>query len=142
MISKPTLGVLGLGYVGLPLAMQFARAGVKVVGLDINTSKVDAINESKSFIKQIPDDALRTLVDSGKLQATTDFSKVSDLDAVLICVPTPLGQHHEPDISFVIKSGETIAPYIAARDKQNRKLVVLESTTYPGTTDTELRAVL
>ena len=142
MITKPNVGVLGLGYVGLPLAMQFARAGAKVIGLDVDASKVDAINVSKSYIKHISDEALKTVFDSGNLSATTDFSKVIGLDAVLICVPTPLNQHREPDISYVLKSAKAIAPFLAAGDGKPKKLVVLESTTYPGTTDTELRAVL
>ena len=131
-----------MGYVGLPLAMQFARAGAEVVGLDVDTSKVDAINASKSYIKHISDEVLSTFVERGILSATADFSKVIDLDAVLICVPTPLDQHREPDISYVLESGKAIAPYLAAKEGQQKKLVVLESTTYPGTTDTELRAVL
>ena len=142
MITRPNIGVLGLGYVGLPLAMQFARAGAEVFGLDVDASKVDAINASKSYIKHISDETLKTVVDSGSLSATVDFSKVADLDAVLICVPTPLDKHREPDISYVLESGKAIAPFLAAGDGQQKKLVVLESTTYPGTTDTELRAVL
>ena len=142
MITKPNVGVLGLGYVGLPLAMQFARAGAKVIGLDVDASKVDAINVSKSYIKHISDEALKAVFDSGNLSATTDFSEVIGLDAVLICVPTPLNQHREPDISYVLKSAKAIAPFLAAGDGKLKKLVVLESTTYPGTTDTELRAVL
>ena len=142
MITKPNVGVLGLGYVGLPLAMQFARAGAEVVGLDVDASKVDAINASKSYIKHISDEALKTVFDSGNLSATTDFSKVIDLDAVLICVPTPLDQHREPDISYVLESGKAIAPFLAAGGGRQKKLIVLESTTYPGTTDAELRVVL
>ena len=136
------IGILGLGYVGLPLCLQFASKGITVWGLDVDASKVDAINASKSYIKHISDEALKTVVQRGQLSATTDFSKVIDLDAVLICVPTPLDQHRDPDISFVIESGKAIAPFLAAGDGQQKKLVVLESTTYPGTTDTELRAVL
>ena len=141
-MNTENVGIVGLGYVGLPLCLQFASKGVKVTGLDVDASKVDCINASKSYIKHISDEALKTAIDSGTLSATTDFSKVVDLDAVLICVPTPLDQHREPDISFVIKSGKAIAPFLSTKDQQKMKLVVLESTTYPGTTDTELRAVL
>ena len=136
------IGILGLGYVGLPLCLQFASKGITVLGLDVDAAKVDAINASQSYIKHISNEALKTVVERGKLSATTDFSKVIDLDAVLICVPTPLDQHRDPDISYVLESGKAIAPYLAAKDRQQRKLIVLESTTYPGTTDTELCAVL
>ena len=141
MIPK-NIGIVGLGYVGLPLCLQFASKGVKVTGLDVDKSKVDGINASKSYIKHISDEVIKTVIDSGKLSATTDFSQIRELDAVVICVPTPLDQHREPDISYVIESGKAIAPFLAAGDGQQKKLVVLESTTYPGTTDTELRAVL
>ena len=142
MLNPKNIGIVGLGYVGLPLCLQFASKGVKVTGLDVDTSKVDAINASKSYIKHISDEALTTFVERGILSATADFSTVIDLDAVLICVPTPLDQHREPDISYVLKSAKAIAPFLAAGDGQQKKLVVLESTTYPGNTDTELRAVL
>ena len=131
-----------MGYVGLPLALQFARKGVKVLGLDVDKSKVDAINGKTSYIKHISGEEITQIVDSELLAASTDFSNVAELDAVLICVPTPLNQHREPDLSYVLKSGESIAPYIGAHDGQPKKLIVLESTTYPGTTDTDLRQVL
>ena len=105
-------------------------------------SKSDAINSKKSYIKHICTEVIEQAVDSGLLAASTDFSKIKKLDAVLICVPTPLNQHREPDISYVLKSGEAIAPYLSPIDGQPKKLVVLESTTYPGTTDTDLRQVL
>ena len=136
------IGIIGLGYVGLPLGLQFARKGVQVLGLDVDETKVNDINSKKSYIKHICTEVIEQAVDSGLFAASTDFSRVQELDAVLICVPTPLDQHREPDISFVLKSGEAIAPYLAAKDGQSKKLVVLESTTYPGTTDTDLRQVL
>ena len=136
------IGVIGLGYVGLPLGLQFARKGVQVLGLDIDTTKVNGINNKKSYIKHIPSEDIAEVVDSKKFAASTDFSKVRELDAVLICVPTPLDQHQEPDLSYVLKSGEAIAPYLSPIDGQPKKLVVLESTTYPGTTDTDLKQVL
>ena len=134
------IGVIGLGYVGLPLGLQFARKGVQVLGLDVDETKVNGINNKKSYIKHISNEDIAQVVDSGLFAASTDFSKVRELDAVLICVPTPLDQHREPDISYVLKSGEAIAPYLSPNDGQPKKLVVLESTTYPGTTDTDLKA--
>ena len=136
------IGIIGLGYVGLPLGLQFARKGVQVLGLDVDETKVNAINSKKSYIKHICTEVIEQAVDSGLLAASNDFSKVRELDAVLICVPTPLDQHREPDLSYVLKSGEAIAPYLSPIDGQPKKLVVLESTTYPGTTDTDLKQVL
>ena len=141
-MSFSKIGIIGLGYVGLPLALQFARKGIQVIGLDVDVSKVNAINARKGYIKHISTEDIVQAVDSGLFNASADFSKVIELDAVLICVPTPLNKHREPDISYVLKSGEAIAPYLAANDGHPKKLVVLESTTYPGTTDTDLRQVL
>lgn len=135
--DKPTIAIIGLGYVGLPLGLQFARKGVSVIGLDIDQSKVDWILEGKSYIHHIPTDHVRLPVEAGILTASTDFSKVSECDAVIICVPTPLGKNREPDISYIIKTGESFAPFL-----RSGTLVVLESTTYPGTTDEELLSVL
>jgi UDP-N-acetyl-D-glucosamine dehydrogenase len=129
--------VIGLGYVGLPLAMQFARAGVPVIGLDIDRVKVDLINQGDSYIRHIPPLSIAEIVTAKKLAASTDFSRVSEADAVIICVPTPLSKNREPDISFILDTGRAIAAHLV-----NGTLVVLESTTYPGTTDTDLRAVL
>lgn len=131
------VGVIGLGYVGLPLALQFARSGLQVVGLDIDEAKVEAINKGQSYIKHIESSTIREQIETGRLQASADFSEVKKLDAVVICVPTPLTKNREPDISYIIKTGEEIAPFI-----HKDILVVLESTTYPGTTDDDLRAVL
>ncbi len=131
------IAVIGLGYVGLPLALQFARSGVTALGLDIDPVKVAAINRGKSYIKHIPGAAVREQVSAGRLSATTDFARVAEVDAVLICVPTPLTKQREPDISFIVRTGQTIAPFL-----RRGQLVVLESTTYPGTTEQDLRAVL
>lgn len=131
------ISIIGLGYVGLPLGLRFADAGVSVLGLDVDSAKVDAINAGESYIKHIDAAEIAAQQAGGNLEASTDFSRVGEVDAVLICVPTPLNKYREPDISYVIKSGEAIAPHL----KQGT-LVVLESTTYPGTTDTDLRAVL
>src|SRR5437870_2610728 len=131
------IAVVGLGYVGLPLSLQFARSCVSVLGIDVDPKKIDLVNNGRSYIKHIEHSAIAELVGSGKFSASTDFSLVKEVEAVIICVPTPLTKNREPDISFVIKTGEMIAPHLA-----KGTLVVLESTTYPGTTDEELRAVL
>ncbi|TSA41684.1 MAG: nucleotide sugar dehydrogenase, partial [Verrucomicrobiales bacterium] len=131
------IAIVGLGYVGLPLCLQFARNGVEVVGLDIDGSKVAAINGGKSYIEHIDGASIREAVQSGRLTASADFGHVKEVEAVIICVPTPLNKNREPDISYIIKTGEAIARHL-----QKGTLVVLESTTYPGTTDTDLREVL
>lgn len=133
------IAIIGLGYVGLPLGLRFAESNVSVLGLDIDQAKVDAINAGRSYIKHIESATIQSVRDSGMLEGSTDFSRVAEVEAVLICVPTPLNKHREPDISYVLKSGTAIAPYLSAL---RPKLVILESTTYPGTTDTDLRAVL
>src|SRR6266404_7490745 len=129
--------VVGLGYVGLPLAMQFARSGANVLGLDIDHAKVDQINAGRSYIKHIPASTINEALQSNRLTASSDFSKVKNASAVIICVPTPLNKNREPDISFILETGRAIAPYL-----RKGALVALESTTYPGTTDENLRAVL
>ena len=129
--------IVGLGYVGLPLSLQFARSGVTVIGLDVDAAKVDALHKGMSYIKHIPSEAVDKVVKAGTFSATTDFGRIREVDAVIICVPTPLNKNREPDISFIIDTGKGIAPHL-----QKGALVVLESTTYPGTTDEDLREVL
>ncbi len=141
------IAIIGLGYVGLPLAIRFAEAGVRVLGLDIDKGKTDLLNSGRSYIRHIAPETVRELVARGVFEASTDFSRVAGVEAVLICVPTPLNAHREPDLSYVLRSGEAIAPYLNGGEKMaegepGAKLVVLESTTYPGTTDTDLREVL
>ncbi len=131
------IAIVGLGYVGLPLALQFARSGGRVLGLDIDQRKVDAINAGRSYIKHVGADSIAAARAAGKLEASVDFSRVREVDAVILCVPTPLNTYREPDLSYVLNTGRAIAPHLA-----KGVLVVLESTTYPGTTDGELRAVL
>ena len=131
------LAVIGLGYVGLPLSLQFARNGCTVLGLDIDQAKVDAINGSKSYIHHISDQSIQEQVEKKRFVADVDFSRVSECGAVVICVPTPLNKNREPDISYIIQTGQAIAPFLRAG-----MLVILESTTYPGTTDEDLRQVL
>src|ERR1039457_6540924 len=103
--------VVGLGYVGLPLSLQFARSGVSVLGLDVDAAKVDALHKGKSYIKYIPSEAVSEVVRAGTFSATSDFSRIREADAVIICVPTPLNKNREPDISFIIDTGKSIARY-------------------------------
>jgi UDP-N-acetyl-D-glucosamine dehydrogenase len=128
------VGIIGLGYVGLPLAVEFGEAGFEVIGIDILQSKVDDLNKGVSYIQDIPTETLRPLVESGKIRATTDFSVIRDLDTIDICVPTPLRKTKDPDMSFIDAASREIAKYF-----HEGLLVVLESTTYPGTTDEVLR---
>ncbi|HEV2329068.1 MAG TPA: nucleotide sugar dehydrogenase [Verrucomicrobiae bacterium] len=131
------IAIVGLGYVGLPLALQFLRSGVDVLGLDIDSAKIDLLNQGKSYIKHIESSAIADAVRAGRFSASTDFKRIGETEAVIICVPTPLNKNREPDISYIIDTGLSIAPHL-----QKGMLVVLESTTYPGTTDEDLRAVL
>ncbi len=127
---KAQVGVIGLGYVGLPLAVEFAKAGFTVTGIDVQQSKVDSVNKGESYIQDIPTATLAALVKSGKIKATTDFSVVADLDTIDICVPTPLRKTKDPDMSYIVSASQEIAKHF-----HEGMLVVLESTTYPGTTD-------
>src|SRR6476619_650197 len=131
------IAVIGLGYVGLPLSMQFAHSCTDVVGIDIDPEKIKLLSNGQSYIKHIESQAIAELVSSGKLAVSTDFRRIKETEAVIICVPTPLTKNREPDISFVLQTARSIAPYLAGG-----MLVVLESTTYPGTTEDELRVVL
>ena len=135
--SSIKIAVVGQGYVGLPLSLQFARSGITVLGLDIDPDKVEALNAGRSYINHIPSEVISDAVKAGTFAASTDFSRIKEVAATIICVPTPLNKNREPDISFIIETGREIAPHL-----QKGSLVVLESTTYPGTTDEELRAVL
>jgi UDP-N-acetyl-D-glucosamine dehydrogenase len=132
-----SIAIVGLGYVGLPLSLQFARSGETVLGLDIDPAKVESLNRGRSYIEHIPSSAVAELVKAGKFSASTDFQLVRNANAVIICVPTPLNKNREPDISFITATGESIAPYLS-----KGALVVLESTTYPGTTEEDLLNVL
>ena len=131
------IAIIGLGYVGLPLCLQFARSGVRVLGLDLDAQKVSALNAGRSYIRHIPAGEIKKLVRAGRFFASTDFAEIKNAEAVLICVPTPLKKNRTPDLSFVLNTGQAIAQQL-----QRGQLVVLESTTYPGTTENELRAVL
>jgi len=124
------VGILGLGYVGLPLAVEFAVAGLPVTGLDLDTQKVDAVNAGQSYIKDVDQDQLSRLVRSGTLRASTDLDELGRCDAIIICVPTPLSKTKDPDLTMVVEAAKAIAARL-----RPGQLVVLESTTYPGTTD-------
>jgi UDP-N-acetyl-D-glucosamine dehydrogenase len=134
--SKP-IAVIGLGYVGLPLGLHFVKAGQPVIGFDTDTRKVEQINAGQSYIGHISSERIAGPVKTGTFSATSDFEQLRECDAILICVPTPLTSKGEPDISFILNTGHRISRHL-----QRGQLVVLESTTYPGTTDTELREVL
>lgn len=131
------VGVIGLGYVGLPLAVEKAKAGFKTIGFDVQEAKVDLVNAGSNYIGDVVDDDLKQIVESGMLRATNDFSFVRDVDFIAICVPTPLDEHQQPDISYVRSSAEEIAKHMT-----KGTMVVLESTTYPGTTEELLKPIL
>src|SRR5580704_4301318 len=124
------VGVVGCGYVGLPLGLRFAEAGHHVVGFDTDPGKVDMLNKGQSYIGHIPGARVQQYVATKRFSATTDFAKIKDMDAVVICVPTPLDQRREPDLSYVEHTARAIQPHL-----QRGQLIVLESTTYPGTTE-------
>lgn len=132
-----TLGVIGLGYVGLPLAVEKAKAGFKTIGFDVQESKVEMVNAGKNYIGDVLNEDLEKIVKTGRLLATTDFAQVAIADCVCICVPTPLDKHQQPDISYVKASAESIVPFM-----HKDMLIVLESTTYPGTTEELLKPIL
>jgi UDP-N-acetyl-D-glucosamine dehydrogenase len=124
------VGTLGLGYVGLPLSVEFASAGLKVTGFDLARDKVDAVNRGESYVKDVPSERIQQLLRDGRLRASTDFSELGACDAVIICVPTPLGKTKDPDLQMVVDAAKSIAATL-----REGQLVVLESTTYPGTTE-------
>ena len=123
------VGVIGLGYVGLPLAVEFARQGYRVTGIDLDRGRVKKLNQGRSYISDVPDEVLAPLVREGKLRATHDFQALRELDGVMVCVPTPLRKTRDPDISFIVSAAEALAKYL-----HREQVIILESTTYPGTT--------
>ena len=127
------IGIVGLGYVGLPLSLRFTEAGFKVLGLDIDPEKPRKLRSGQSYIKHFSDSAIQKAVEEG-FTATTDFSRAKECDALILCVPTPLDDQLEPDLSFIIETMDSLLPHLKAG-----QLVSLESTTYPGTTEEELR---
>ena len=128
--KKVKIGIIGLGYVGLPLGLEFAGKGFDVLGFDLDERKIESLKEGKSYIKHISSEKIQKAVSDDKLRATSDFSKISEMDAIIICVPTPLNEHREPDMSYVEGTARTIAKYL-----RKGQLIILESTTYPGTTE-------
>jgi UDP-N-acetyl-D-glucosamine dehydrogenase len=135
--GSAVLGVVGLGYVGLPLAVEMAKAGHRVVGFDVTSEKVASVNSGGSYIPDVPSEDLQQLVDAGLIQATTDFSRVAEVDAIAICVPTPLNAMKEPDTSYMESAARSVAPFL-----HPDMLVTLESTTYPGTTEEIVQPIL
>ncbi len=131
------VGIVGLGYVGLPLAEAFAASGFRVLGFDIDPAKVEKLKSGQSYIGHIPDDQIRELVQTGRFDATTAHRRFAEVDCILICVPTPLNEYREPDLSFIESTGRAIRRFL-----RRGQLVVLESTTYPGTTEDLLRPIL
>lgn len=131
--KQGSVGVVGLGYVGLPLLLAYAKAGFRAVGIDIDIAKPEALLAGRSYIKHIPDGEVAEALASGRLEATTDFAIIAGLDAVILCVPTPLDEHFEPDLSYVVDTVESVVPHLKAG-----QVLSLESTTYPGTTDEEV----
>ena len=131
------IAVIGLGYVGLPLAMVFAEAGIEVVGVEAVAERCAEINAGRSYIQDIPSEALAPVVDAGLMSATADYTATADCDAVIICLPTPLNANREPDLSLVKNATATLAQHL-----RRGQLVTLESTTYPGTTREELAPIL
>lgn len=135
--SKESLiGIVGLGYVGLPLMLRYAEEGYKIIGFDIDPDKTNKLNEGHSYIKHIPSQSISNAVKKGFV-ATTDFSKAKDVDALIVCVPTPLTKHREPDMSFIVSTMETLQPHL-----REGQVLSLESTTYPGTTDEILKPMV
>ncbi|MEW6417640.1 MAG: nucleotide sugar dehydrogenase [Nitrospirota bacterium] len=134
---KASIGIIGLGYVGLPLVKEFHRGGFLVTGFDIDLQKVDMLNSAKSYISYIPSEYIKNLIADRRFKATTDFTKLKDMDCIIICVPTPLNKHREPDLSFVFNTARSIAEHL-----RQGQLIVLESTTYPGTTDEDMKKIL
>ncbi|MGX4803514.1 nucleotide sugar dehydrogenase [Bradyrhizobium guangdongense] len=128
-----TVGIIGLGYVGLPLLLRYCEVGYRVIGFDVDQSKVDALRSGKSYIEHIPAEKLAPFV-MNQFEPTTDLSRVAEVDALILCVPTPLSKHREPDLSFVIGTIDSVLPYL-----HDGMVLSLESTTYPGTTDEELK---
>jgi UDP-N-acetyl-D-glucosamine dehydrogenase len=132
-----TIAIIGLGYVGLPLALQFAKTCTTVIGIDVDPAKIGSLNAGQTYMKHIGEATIADVVRSKKFQPTSDIERVRDAEAIIICVPTPLTKTREPDLSYVLNTGRAVAPHL-----RRGTLVVLESTSYPGTTEDELRAVL
>lgn len=127
--KKANIGIIGLGYVGLPLVIRFGEEDFNVIGCDIDQNKVEKLNRGESYIRHIPTEKIRTLINKNKFQATSDYSRLKEVDCIIICVPTPLSNRREPDLSYIENTSDEIAKYL-----KDGQLISLESTTYPGTT--------
>jgi UDP-N-acetyl-D-glucosamine dehydrogenase len=134
---KAVIGVIGMGYVGLPLLLEFEEENFPTIGFDIDPEKVDELNKGNSYIKHIPSEKIKNAVQKKQFEATADFSRLKETDCILVCVPTPLGKHREPDVSYIVSTSETIEKYI-----QKNQLIVLESSTFPGTTEGIMRPII
>jgi UDP-N-acetyl-D-glucosamine dehydrogenase len=134
---RACVGVVGLGYVGLPLIVEFSLKGFKGIGFEVDAKKADEINAGRSYIVDVASENVKKCVDTGNLSATTDFSRMNECDVIIVCVPTPLRKTKDPDMSFILAAGEEIKKY-----KRKGQLIILESTTYPGTTDEVLKPIL
>jgi UDP-N-acetyl-D-glucosamine dehydrogenase len=132
-----TIGIVGMGYVGLPLARAFAGRGFSILGIDVDPKKIEMLNNGQSYIRHISSDSIAQLVQAKRFRGTADFADAANCDAVVICVPTPLTRHREPDISYIVSTTESILPFL-----RKGQLIILESTTYPGTTDEVMRPIL
>jgi len=128
--QSAVVGIIGLGYVGLPLAIHFGQKGFKIIGFDLDTRKIDKLLHGESYIKHIPAEPINEMINQKKFDVTIDFSRLSEADCILICVPTPLTDKMEPDLSYLLKTSKTIS-----KNLRNGQLIILESTTYPGTTE-------
>lgn len=135
--KKAKIGIVGLGYVGLPLLMEFVEQGFTTVGFDVDDKKVDLLNKGQSYIKHITDARIATVVESKLFCATSDFSRIKEVDCILICVPTPLTRYREPDLSYIKNTSETLAKHL-----RKGQLIVLESSTFPGTTEEVMKPIL
>jgi UDP-N-acetyl-D-glucosamine dehydrogenase len=135
--KKAVVGVVGLGYVGLPLLMEFISGGFRVIGFDIDEKKVNSLKRRKSYIRHIPSDRIAAIMDTGRFDATTDFARIPEADCIIVAVPTPLDKHQQPDLSFIEKTSEAVSKFL-----RKEQLVVLESSTWPGTTEEVMKPIL
>jgi UDP-N-acetyl-D-glucosamine dehydrogenase len=135
--KKAVVGVVGLGYVGLPLLMEFISGGFRVIGFDIDEKKVNSLKRRKSYIRHIPSDRIAAMMDTGRFDATTDFARIPEADCIIVAVPTPLDKHQQPDLSFIEKTSEAVSKFL-----RKGQLVVLESSTWPGTTEEVMKPIL
>jgi len=132
--KEAVIGIVGLGYVGLPLVLGYTAKGYKVIGFDVDQSKIDSLEAGKSYIDHIPSEPIKTAIEERLFEVTTDFARITEVEAIIMCVPTPLDEHYEPDLSYVINTVDSVAPHM-----RTGQIISLESTTYPGTTEEEIR---